>query len=219
VTARGRDFQRAARLVLAADVAHVRAAGRHLVEVGRRGARQLGLPTQPGADLGQAFGQEDVALADQRRFGGVGHRDDDSPAATPGAYQRGQDAGHGAQFARERQFAEKFAVVETFARHLGAGGEDAQGDGEIEAAAVLRQLRRREVHGDAPVRVVEGGALDGHAHAVARLAHGRFGQADDGGGWQAAGQVDLDDDLRRGDTFLRTREGDGEAHGAGNRNR
>ena len=60
------------------------------------------------------------------------------------------------------------------------GAEDADGDGEIEARALLLDVGGREVDGDAGGRKVEAGVLDGGADAVAGLADGGVGQADGG---------------------------------------
>ena len=52
--------------------------------------------------------------------------------------------------------------------------------GRSNARALLADAGRREVHGDAALRVVEAGVAERGADAVARLAHGAVGQADRG---------------------------------------
>jgi hypothetical protein len=135
------------------------------------------------------------------------------------AQQRRQHTGHAAQRAGQRQFAEEFAIVEFLARHLAAGGVDAQRDRHIETTAVLGQLGRRQVHGDAAAGIFERGVLDRHAHAITRLTHRRLGQADDIGARQAAGKVYLDHHLRCGDPFLGPTEGDRKTHATADRGR
>jgi len=78
----------------------------------------------------------------------------------------------------------------------------------------LGSLGRGQVHRDAAVGVVEGSVLDRHAHAIARLAHRRFGQTDDTGAGQAAGQVHFHHHLRRGDPFLGAAQRNRKAHAA-----
>jgi len=136
-----------------------------------------------------------------------------APPARPRAQQRRQHARDATQITRQRQFSQELALVQLFAWHLTTRGQDAQRDGQVEAAAVLGQLGRRQVHGDLAVGVLERRVLDRHSHAVTRLAHRSFRQADDMRARQTAGQMHLDHHLRCGNAFLGTREGDRQAHG------
>ena len=63
----------------------------------------------------------------------------------------GQGAAHGAQLAGQRQLASEFMAGQTAGVDLSAGGQDAQGDGQVKAPRVLGQIGRRQVHGDALV--------------------------------------------------------------------
>ena len=65
--------------------------------------------------------------------------------------RRGSRAAPPRARARRRTRAESSAALAQLAR----GREHADGDGEIEAPAFLRQVRRRETHGDAPLREIE----------------------------------------------------------------
>ena len=49
---------------------------------------------------------------------------------------------------------------------------------DCDLLGVFRQLRGRQIHGDPPIRIFEGGVLDRHAHSVAGFPYGRFRQAD-----------------------------------------
>src|SRR3546814_9719368 len=99
-------------------------------------------------------------------------------------------------------------------RHLPAGGEDAQRDRQVEAAAVLGQVGGGEVDGDRALRELELRATDRGAHAVARLAHRRLRQADHVHPRQAAGEVDLAPDLGGVDSCARTSVHERKRHGA-----
>ena len=56
------------------------------------------------------------------------------------------------------------------------GDEDADGDRQVEAAALLRQVRRREVDGDVPGRQLEAAVGERRAHAVLALLHDGLGE-------------------------------------------
>ncbi len=68
----------------------------------------------------------------------------------------------------------------------------------------LRQIRRRQVDGDAPVRHPQAAVDDRGAHAILALLHDGFGQADDREARQAAAEVDFDAHERRFHAVLRT---------------
>jgi hypothetical protein len=62
---------------------------------------------------------------------------------------------------------------------LPAGRQDAQGDRQVEAARILRQVRRSQIHRDPlVVREFETRVLDGRSHALARLPDFHIDQAD-----------------------------------------
>ncbi|MNX98034.1 hypothetical protein D3C86_1304200 [compost metagenome] len=114
------------------------------------------------------------------RVGGHGHR---------------ERAAHGAQFARQRQLAGELVAGEAGVLDLPAGREDAQRDGQVEAARVLRQIGRGEVDDDLLVgRKFEPGVLDRRAHAFARLLDLGLGQPDQREARQAVRQMHLDRD-------------------------
>ena len=94
----------------------------------------------------------------------------------------GQHALHGAEDAVEAEFADEDEVADVADGEAAVGAEDADGDGEIEAGAFFFEVGGREVDGDAGGRKVEAGVLDGGADAVAALADGGVGQADDAEG-------------------------------------
>ena len=83
------------------------------------------------------------------------------------------------------------------ARQLAGGCQDAQRNGQVEAARFLGQVRRRQIGRDAPRRHLEAAVLQRGADAVARFLHFRIRQADDRKRGQAIGKVDFDTYLGR----------------------
>jgi hypothetical protein len=111
----------------------------------------------------------------------------------PGQRQR---AAYRPQFAGEGQFPGELVAVQLVGGDLAGGGEDAQGDREVEAAAFLWQVGRRQVDCDTPLGKLELPGLQCGAHAVPGFADFCVGQADQCEGGQAVGQMHLDGDLR-----------------------
>jgi hypothetical protein len=68
---------------------------------------------------------------------------------------------------------------ELVARHLPRRGEHGERDRQVEAGALLPQLRRREVDGDSAARELELGGRDPAADALARLVQRLVGEPDD----------------------------------------
>ncbi|MCY1219213.1 hypothetical protein D9M72_311770 [compost metagenome] len=93
--------------------------------------------------------------------------------------------------------------IQCLGRDLAAGGQDAERDGQVEAAGFLGQVGRGQVDGDAAVGKLVAAVEDGGAYALAAFAHAGVGQADDGEGRQAVGKVGLDPHRRRGDAGQR----------------
>lgn len=207
----GGDFERPPRLGLAAHVGEV---GRCVRGRCRRWRRwcQRRLPGEVGADGEQRRRGEDVALPGQRRFAGARHRQDEGLAVAGCLQRHGQRAAHRAQLAGEREFAGKFMAGQAGRRNLPAGGEDAEGDRQVEAPGFLGQVGRGQVYGDAAGGVLEAGIDDRGTDAVACLANFGVGQADQGQSGQPVGQVHLDGDRRRVEAVESPAEGDGQRH-------
>ena len=96
---------------------------------------------------------------------------------------------------------------------LPGGGEQRRGDREVEPRAGLAQVGRREVGGDPLQRELEAAVDERRPHALARLAHGGVGQADDRERGQAAMDVDLDPDRAGLDAVQREGAGAWRARG------
>ena len=97
---------------------------------------------------------------------------------------------------------------------LPARGEDAERDRQVEAPRLLRQVGGREVDGDLARGKLEVRVLQRRAHAVARLAHLGLRQPDEIDARQAAGEMHLDRDRRRGEPGERAAAHDGDAQRA-----
>lgn len=190
VLARRGHFHGAPGLQLPLDVAEIR--------IGRQLADRLRLvPLQPGggiaraevgADIQQGGRREDLRLGQQCGFVGIGGRQDEAAPvaillllALHGA-GHGQRAANGQQLARQRQFAGIFVVVQTIRRHLFGGGEDAQGDGQVEATGVLGQVGGGQVDGNAAGGEFKPGVLQRRPDAVLGFLHLGLGESDDGNG-------------------------------------
>jgi len=152
---------------------------------------------------------------DQRRFVAVGRGQQQRALvrfARDGERHR-KCAANRADRAGERQLADEFEFVERIRRDLLARRKDADGDRQVEAARGLRQVGRREVDGETPVREVEAGVQQRCAHAIAALAHFGFGKTDDVEGRQSDADVDFDADRGRIEADEGATVDDGERHG------
>ena len=136
--------------------------------------------------------QRDVG--DQRGFVEIGGRQHEPGACAAGGEGDWQDAGDRAHRAGKTQLADQFVAVARGGWQLTTGDQDANGDGEVEAAALLGQVGRSEIDRDTPRRKLEAGVEQGAAHAVAAFLHGLFRQTDDIECRQAIGEMGLDAD-------------------------
>ncbi len=167
-----------------------------------------------GADFEQRNGRQHGQAVDQGGLGGALARQHEAAAVAGGGEAHGQCAAYRPQLARERKFAGEFVAVEAIGLDLPRGDQDAQCDGQVEAAGFLGQVRRREIDGNASRREFEVAVLDGGADAVACFLDLGVGQADQGEGGQAGGEMDLDRDFRRRHACERTAPQHGERHGS-----
>ena len=189
---RGRHLERLAGDALAPHVGQVGARcerGR----LGRDGRVGPGLVAAQGEHgLGQGGHPLHLLPGDEP---GVGHR-----APWHDHRQRG-DGLHGGDHARDRthravepQLAHRRPALDASGGKLVVGGQQRQRDGQVEAAADLAHVGRREVDGDPFRGPGATGREQGGAHAVARLTAGRVGQPDDGEARQPGRGVHLDRD-------------------------
>ncbi|MNP42271.1 hypothetical protein D3C76_1360290 [compost metagenome] len=108
---------------------------------------------------------------------GIGPRHHQHAPGLARRQRRGQYPAHRSYRAGQGQFTEAFHVVQRQRWHLHAGRQDPQGDGQVEASAVLWQVCRRQVQGDASCREVQPRIDDRAAHPVLAFLHSRLRQA------------------------------------------
>ena len=198
--ARGGDLERTPRELLPAHLfeAALPRDGFGLRGGGRDRALQRPLAVEVRHHLGEAPRREDLEPAHERRLRGVGGRHDQPPLT--GVPRRERDREHAAHVL-EPAVERKLAHEEQAARRLGArqplGGEQTNGDRQVEGAPLLAQVRRREVHGDPPRGEREPRVHDGRPDAVAALAHRLVRQPHGGEAGKPVLEVRLDEHRKR----------------------
>ena len=196
VAAGGRDLERSPRVGLAAHVRQVRAVLRALRR--RRGARRRRAPP-PREQVdhpAHARNAQDLEALHQRRLGRVLDRDDQAlEGGTARSLGDSDRARYRAERAAQRELAAQGDRREAVARDLIGRREEGDREREVEARARLAQVGRGEVCGYPLERELESRVLQRGAHTLARLAHRRIGQPDDGEHGEASPRVDLDGDL------------------------
>ena len=90
----------------------------------------------------------------------------------------GSTPGHRVQSAVQRQLAECRVAVQVLARHHLHRRQHAQRDRQVEVAAFLQQVGRRQVDQHPPRRQRQAHGAEGRTHPLARLAHRLVGQPD-----------------------------------------
>ena len=128
-----------------------------------------------------------------------------------GAERRRQHAGHRVDPAIQRQLAERGIAGQFLARQDIHRGQDRQRDGQVEMAAFLGDVGRRQIHQHALRRQRQAEAGQRRAHPLPAFAHRLVGQADDQEGRQAGGDLHLHLDR------LGVDAGEGEAGDSGDR--
>jgi hypothetical protein len=124
----------------------------------------------------------------------------------------GERATHRPQSAVEAQLAAEDAVRHGRGRQVVVGDEQGEGDRQVEVVALLAQVGGGEVDHHRTWRQVVATVADGAAHALAALAHGRVGEADELQLRQAEAGVDLHLDRQRVHPPGGAREHAGEHH-------
>src|SRR5690606_19831818 len=122
----------------------------------------------------------------------------------------GQGGAHRAQLTGQGQLSEKFVAAELGRGNLAGGGENTEGNGQIETPPLLGQIGGGEIDGDAPRGKFQLGAENGRAHPILGLFHCRFWQTDDGEAGQAVGQVNFNSDQWGGNAQFGAGINDGE---------
>jgi hypothetical protein len=197
----GGDLESALGVLLAAHVGQVRAgAGLRLIRIGDGRTGRLGQPAavhQVGEPRQGRYGAHLDPLH-QRRLGRICVRNQQAPVARPpGAERGGECPSNGTQLAAQRELPDERAVLQLLGRHLGAGREQPNRYGEVEARSRLAHVRGREVHGQPLLRELEPGVEQRRADPLARLPDRPVREPHERERGQPTPDVHLDGDLLR----------------------
>jgi hypothetical protein len=193
VGARRGDRERFHRARLTAHVAEVEAvAGVGNRYSAGRGERVGGVSAQDPRCAGEALGHTDGESLHQRCLAGARRADDEH--AHSSLHRRLGDrkrAVRGPHLPVERELSEERVRVEPVVRYLSTRCQHSAGERQVESGSDLRHVGGSEVGRYATGGKLISGVEDGSVDAVARLAHGCVGQADDRKRRQARPDVHL----------------------------
>lgn len=192
----GGDRQRVARRLEAAHVDEVeRFVGVGRIAPRRRRFRRVGpgcFAFQAGMELAEISRDAYLGAGHEGGFARVGGGHDHVGHAGPGeGIDDAERADDGTDAPVETELAEHCDVVERAGGERVGGGEQPERDRELEAGAGLADRGRREVHGDAGLRVGQARREQRGADALPALPAGGVGQADDRVAGQAARDAHL----------------------------
>jgi hypothetical protein len=146
-------------------------------------------------ELDQRLRGDDLHLrARPSGFRSARERADQALAARIGADRGRQHARDRRDRAVETELAEHREARDRVVRDRADRRHQAERDRQVVMAALLGQIRRREVDDDAPGRQRKPGGDERAAHPLTRLRHRLVGQADDDESRQARRDTDLDVD-------------------------
>ena len=211
VPARRRDLERAPRLRLPLHVREVRPPGAARAR-DAFDASQAFLPREMRAHRGERWGGMDDRARNEGRLARRRFRQHEGAAVAVRGERHGERAADRAKLSGKGQLSRELEPLEGPGRNLPRGRENAQREGEVEAAAFLRQVRGREVRDDAALRKLEAGGGERCADAVAGFLHFRLRQAHDVEAGQPAAHVDLDPHEGRLHARETAGENDGKRH-------
>src|SRR5438552_10759564 len=151
----------------------------------------------------------------RQRLGRVDGRDHEG-AERRAARRRGdgERAAHAVHAAVEPELAEHAPAGEVRQVEVAEGGEEPEGDRQVERGALLAHAGGPQVDRHPALGVLEAAVAERRPDALGALAHGAVGEADGGRVREAGGDVDLDVDDERVDAAEGTRADAGE-HGSG----
>ena len=141
--------------------------------------------------LGEMIGGKNFEALDHRGLPGVVPGDDQGQAGLAGGQGHGEDAPGGLQAAVQGQFPKDEVLLQALLGHDPLGRQDAHGHRQIKAGALLADVGRRQIDGDAVAGEFIAGVLQGGPDPVLALLHRNLGQAHGGEVRQARGQVHL----------------------------
>jgi hypothetical protein len=179
VAARGRHLENALGAFLALDVAQVGERYGIAIDIGL-GPRQRLQALEVIDERQQVRGGQDVdVLAGPGGFRAARGRTDQPLADGVGADGGRKRPGHGADRAVERQLADGGEAGDGVGRDRLHRDHHGEQDRQVELAALLGQVGRRQVHGDVLEGHAEPDSVQGVADALAAFRDGLVGQPDD----------------------------------------
>ena len=194
MAARRRDLQRPLGAFLPLHVAEVGQVGA-VRPHGGLGARHQLRALEVVGELDQRPRRQHVQVA--ARPGGLraaGRGADQPVAGRIGRHRGRQHARHGRDGAVERQLPQHREAAERVRRDRPDGRHDAERDGQVVVAALLREVGGSEVDGDPLRRQRQARRRQGRAHPLARFRDGLVAEADDVEHHGAVGDLHLDVD-------------------------
>ena len=190
MAARGGNFQCAPGCQLAFDIGQVRV-GADGAHAGRWRHTQGAAPVQHGAYLQQGIGLSQAGPWPQGSLGGAGARQHQGASGPAGGHRHQQCAANRAQFAAERQLANKFMPGQQAGADMPGGSQNTQRNRQVKPTGLLGEICRCQVDGDAPGGKLQPGQQDGGAHPLATFPHLGVRQPNQGQRRQAVGQVNF----------------------------
>ncbi len=143
-------------------------------------------------DLGEMIHRYDLDLGDERRLGGILPREDHPPDAQGTCPEgRGKGAVDPLHAAVQREFAQDEVVGEGPGGEELLGGQDRDGDRQVEGGALLFDIGGGQIDGDMMAGEGVAGVLDGGLDPVLALPDGHVGEADGRKQGKAGGEIDL----------------------------
>ena len=131
-------------------------------------------------------GWQHIVLAGQGRLGGIGLGDQQSTPLVAGRQYRREHPFQRPQRTIQGKLPHTFILCEAFRRNLPGSGKNAQGNGKVEAAAFLGQVRGSQIDGDSAGRKLKACVHQSTANTLPAFTNPRFGKSDDGQRRQAA---------------------------------
>ncbi len=190
VAAGGRHFEGPLGAFLALDVGQI-GDRRRVVGHFRRGrAQDLGALEM--VDQGQqAAGRQYLDLPRPGGLGPLRRRTDQPEPAARGAQRRRQDPGHRRDGAVQGELAQGREAGDLVLGQYPHGGQQPEGDGQVEMTALLEEVGGRQVDGDPLGRQGEADGRDGGANPLPAFRHRLVGQADHRKGRHAGADLHL----------------------------
>jgi hypothetical protein len=105
-----------------------------------------------------------------------------------------QRTAHRPQRAFQTELTQEQHAIEPVGGKLAAGGENPDGDWQVECAAALLNVCRSEIDGDASEWQLKAAVAEGGSYALTTFLDGANGQSHGGERRQAIGDIDLDID-------------------------